>query len=62
MGYPAVQALGIWSRVTMTRIRIGLLLIFGGALSLLLGWAWINGGRTPLREIVEPVAVPEVAR
>ena len=27
-----------------------------------LGWAWIDGGREPLREIVEPVSVPESAR
>lgn len=28
----------------------------------LIGWAWIDGGREPLREIVQPVAVPEGAR
>ena len=25
-------------------------------------WAWIDGGRRPVREIVIPVAVPESAR
>lgn len=28
----------------------------------LLGWAWFDGGREPVREIVQPVPVPETAR
>lgn len=28
----------------------------------ILAWAWVNGGREPLRPIVVPVAVPESAR
>lgn len=27
----------------------------------LLVWAWLDGGREPLREIAEPVAVPQGA-
>jgi hypothetical protein len=28
----------------------------------LLAWAWADGGREPLHEIAEPVAVPESAK
>lgn len=28
----------------------------------LLVWAWLDGGREPLREIAVPVSVPESAR
>lgn len=38
--------------------------IFGGmtaAALLLLAYAWIDGGREPVRPIVESVAVPEIS-
>jgi hypothetical protein len=35
---------------------------FGAIVLALLSYAWIDGGREPLREIVVPVAVPESAR
>lgn len=41
------------------RLAIGLVAI---AIPILLGWAWVDGGREPLREIVQPVPVPEIAR
>ncbi|MFC3174715.1 hypothetical protein ACFOD9_10660 [Novosphingobium bradum] len=41
------------------RIALILIAVLGAAL---LAWAWANGGREPLREIAEPVAVPESAR
>ena len=28
----------------------------------LLAYAWVDGGRRPLRQIAEPVAVPELPR
>lgn len=28
----------------------------------LLAWAWIDAGQVPVRDIVEPVAVPELPR
>jgi hypothetical protein len=40
----------------MTRSRIVKWL--AAALALLLAYAWIDGGREPLRTISEPVAVP----
>jgi len=39
-----------------------ILLIVGAILIVILAWAWIGGGREPLHEIVEPVAVPDSAR
>lgn len=41
------------------RTVVILLAVLGAAL---LAWAWIDGGRKPLREIAEPVAVPESAK
>ncbi|HET9628733.1 MAG TPA: hypothetical protein VFP14_04535 [Novosphingobium sp.] len=41
--------------------RLALILI-GVLVLVLLGWAWLDGGREPLREITEPVAVPEAAK
>lgn len=41
--------------------RLALILI-GVLVLALLGWAWLDGGREPLREITEPVAVPEAAK
>lgn len=34
----------------------------GALLLALLAYAWIDGGREPLRDIAVPVAVPESAR
>ena len=34
----------------------------GGLLALLLGYAWIDGGREPVRTIVEPIRVPEMLK
>lgn len=31
----------------------------GLSLGLLVVWAWIDGGKKPLRDISEPVALPE---
>ncbi len=39
-----------------------ILLIVGAILLAILAWAWISGGREPLHEIVEPVAVPDSAK
>ena len=41
--------------------RIALIVILVLAI-VLLGWAWLDGGREPLHEIAQPVAVPESAR
>lgn len=41
------------------RLVIGLVAI---VILALLGWAWVDGGREPLREIVQSVPVPEIAR
>lgn len=41
--------------------KVALFIVIGLAMAVI-GWAWIDGGREPLREIVEPVAVPEAAR
>lgn len=41
--------------------RLALILI-GVLVLVLLGWAWLDGGREPLREITEPVPVPESAK
>lgn len=41
------------------RLVIGIVIVAAVAV---LGWAWADGGREPLREIVQPVAVPEQAR
>lgn len=43
------------------RIRLVLATIVLAVLGLM-GWAWIDGGREPLREIVQPIPVPEQAR
>lgn len=32
------------------------------ALVAVCAWAWVDGGREPLREIVQPIPVPEQAR
>ena len=39
-----------------------ILLIVGAILIVILAWVWIGGGREPLHEIVEPVAVPDSAK
>ncbi len=39
-----------------------MVVLTGLALIALVAWAWIDGGREPLREIAEPVAVPEAVR
>lgn len=36
--------------------------MLGLALVGVVAWAWIDGGREPLREMAQPVAVPEGAR
>lgn len=37
--------------------------IFSGLLMVaVLGYAWVDGGREPLREIAVPIAVPQSAR
>lgn len=33
-------------------------IVFAAGLAALLGYAWINGGEVPVRDIVEPVALP----
>ena len=42
-------------RDTMWRIGVGAIFL----LAILIVYAWIDGGREPVREIVQPVAVPE---
>jgi hypothetical protein len=42
--------------------RNGLLWGLGAAVLLLIAYAWIDGGEQPLREIAQPVAVPEAAQ
>lgn len=39
--------------------RAGLVKWLAAALALLLAYAWIDGGREPLREITEPIDVPD---
>ena len=39
--------------------RAGLVKWLAAALALLLAYAWIDGGREPLHQIAEPVAVPD---
>ena len=43
------------------RGRVALLVVVAIVLAVL-AWAWIDGGRQPVREIAIPVAVPESAR
>lgn len=48
----------------MSMIRPGrtVLLVAAVAAAALLAWAWVDGGRRPVDEIAEPVAIPESAR
>lgn len=41
------------------RIVVGGVIVASAAL---LSWAWVDGGREPLREIVQPIPVPEQPR
>jgi hypothetical protein len=43
-------------------MRRGAILTLAILVSALLVWAWIDAGQVPVREIVEPVAVPELPR
>ncbi len=43
------------------RGRNAVLILVAVALGVI-AWAWIDGGRQPVREISVPVAVPEIAR
>ena len=45
----------------MRRNRLVIGLVATAILALLV-WAWVDGGREPLRDIVQPVPVPEIAR
>lgn len=49
------------ARPGMTKMRAGMAIV-AGLTVVLIGWAWIDGGREPLREIAQPVPVPEAAR
>lgn len=40
----------------------GIVAVVAALILALLVYAWIDGGREPLREIVQPVAVPESAQ
>lgn len=42
--------------VAVTRNRV--LAAFGVVFVALLAWAWVDGGREPLRTIVQPIPVP----
>jgi len=37
-------------------------MVAAALVAVLLAWAWIDGGREPLRAIEEPVALPGAAR
>lgn len=50
---------GTANRAVRAWAAVGIVIL--GVLGLL-GWAWIDGGREPLREIVQPIPVPEQAR
>ncbi|MES2491855.1 MAG: hypothetical protein V4579_01080 [Pseudomonadota bacterium] len=49
-----------WNGKSM-RGRNAVLILVAVALGVI-AWAWIDGGRQPVREISVPVAVPEIAR
>ena len=36
--------------------------VAGAALAGLLGWAWADGGKQPIRPISQPVAIPGAGR
>lgn len=49
------------SRVTRKMLRNPLLLVLGAIVLAVLAFAWVDGGREPVRAIAEPVAVPGAA-
>ena len=46
----------------MNKPRRTVVILLVALLAALLAWAWVDGGREPLREIAQPVAVPESAK
>ena len=42
--------------------RNWLLIGFAALIAMVLAWAWIDGGREPLRDVTQSVPLPESAR
>ena len=59
----SVQLNGQYQAVTVNAMRAKWILLgLAVAVLALLVWAWLDGGRRPVREIVIPLAVPDSAR